>query len=31
MGESVEQVAQLWAPLAADAEKVVSSFILDEP
>jgi hypothetical protein len=30
MGESVEQVAQMWAPLADKAERVVNSFVLDE-
>ncbi|MBZ9776814.1 hypothetical protein LB558_30290 [Mesorhizobium sp. CO1-1-8] len=31
MAESAEQVAQMWAPLAGKAERVVNSFILDPP
>lgn len=31
MGESAEQVARVWAPLADKAERVVNSFILDSP
>lgn len=31
MGESEEHVAQMWAPLADEAERVVNSFILDSP
>ncbi|MDX8432731.1 hypothetical protein RFN25_04685 [Mesorhizobium abyssinicae] len=31
MGESAEQVARMWAPLADKAERVVNSFILDTP
>ncbi|MFD2056261.1 hypothetical protein ACFSQT_25280 [Mesorhizobium calcicola] len=29
MGESIEQVAQMWAPLADKAERMVNSFVLD--
>ena len=31
MGESAEQVEQMWAPLADKAERVVNSFVLDPP
>jgi hypothetical protein len=31
MGESIEQVTQMWAPLADKAERVVNSFVLDSP
>ncbi|TPM19174.1 hypothetical protein [Mesorhizobium sp. B2-3-5] len=31
MGESAGQVAQMWAPLADKAERVVNSFVLDSP
>ncbi|MBZ9737564.1 MULTISPECIES: hypothetical protein [unclassified Mesorhizobium] len=31
MGQSAEQVAQMWTPLADKAERVVNSFILDPP
>ncbi|TIW15016.1 MAG: hypothetical protein E5V81_25910 [Mesorhizobium sp.] len=31
MGESAEQVARMWAPMADKAERVVNSFILDSP
>ncbi len=31
MGESAEQVEQMWAPMADKAERVVNSFVLDSP
>jgi hypothetical protein len=31
MGESAEQVEQMWAPMADKAEHVVNSFVLDPP
>lgn len=31
MGNSAEETARIWSPLAAEAEKVVNSFILDAP
>jgi hypothetical protein len=29
--DSLEQTTRMWAPLADQAERVVSSFVLDEP
>ena len=31
VGDTVEQTKQKWAPLADEAERVVSSFVLDAP
>ncbi|MDX8513912.1 hypothetical protein [Mesorhizobium captivum] len=31
IGNSAEEAAQMWAPLADEAEKVVNSFVLDPP